>query len=242
MSDDLYTANAEWYAALVAPWQESTASALRSALGPLQGDVVDIASGVGTALPVLRELGAARLFAVEPSASMRAGLMTTIAGDPTLMRDTTVVPSGVPEALDRLPPRWDAAVMLNAIGHLDDDARMHLWAALGGRLRPGGRFALSLQPPGTVTAIPWTDFGEVAIGENRIRTRGRADPLDGTRVTWTMEWSLLDAHGDLLERRRASYPWRALSREVLVREAAARGLRAVGPAPDSPLLALERAG
>jgi len=225
---DFYEANAEWYAALIASWREGTDAVLRDMVGSLGGgDVVDIASGVGTALPVLRSLGAGRLFAVEPSRSMRAGLMTTIASDPELMRRTTVVAGGVLEALDELPQRWSAAVLLNAVGHLSDSDRRQLWVALGERLEPGARFVLSLQPPQQVTVVPWTDFGSVRIGERELRSRGRAEPVDDTHVLWTMEWSLLDATGALLETRTAEHAWRVLTADVLTEEAASVGLHAV---------------
>lgn len=97
MVEDFYSSNAEWYPALVAAWQGHTASAIRNLVGPLVGgDAVDIASGVGSYLPVLHDLGAGRIFAVEPSGSMRAGLMTTIAADPGLMRRSTIVPAAFP--------------------------------------------------------------------------------------------------------------------------------------------------
>lgn len=106
MAEDLYAANSEWYAALVASWQDESNRAVSSLLGRIDGGaVVDIASGVGTCLPLLHRLGAERLFAVEPSASMRVGLMTTIAGDEDLMRRTTVIAAPLPDAVDELPGR-----------------------------------------------------------------------------------------------------------------------------------------
>ncbi|MGP5655756.1 class I SAM-dependent methyltransferase [Candidatus Corynebacterium faecigallinarum] len=241
MNEDFYSANAEWYAALVAPWQESTAQALHALIGPvLGGDVVDIASGTGSALPVLRDLGAQRLFAVEPSRAMRASLMATVAGDPDLMRRTTIIPAPFPQASSDLPDRWAAAVMFNAIGHLADAERTILWRTLDERLVSGGRFVVSLQPPAEVTEIPWTDFGEIAVGEHSIRTRGHAEPIDETHVRWTMEWVLSDAGGTVLTTRTAQHPWRVLSRQILAEEAAQQGFDIVESAPDEPILAVQR--
>lgn len=242
MPEDFYGANAEWYAALVAGWREETDAAVRSLLGPIDGgDVVDVASGVGACLPLLRDLGAEQIFAVEPSRSMRAGLMTTVARDTDLLARTTVITSQIPEALEELPPRWSAGVMLNAIGHLSDDARVMLWTTLRDRLVPQGRFVISLQPPEAVTTIPWTDFGTVHIGRRAIRTRGRAEPLDMTRVVWTMEWCLVDANGEVLEERTATHPWRALSHGDLIFEAGEHGLGTVGTTPpEGPFIAFGR--
>lgn len=238
MPDDFYADNAEWYAALVSSWQEETNAALRALLGSLDGgDAIDLGSGVGLCLPLLRSLGAERLFAVEPSRSMRAGLMTTIARDSDLMKRTTVIPASLPQALDLLSERWSVVVMLNAIGHLDDDSRVRLWKALGNRLAPGARFVVSMQPPETVTTIPWTDFGIVQVGQHQLRTRGRAKPLNHSRVEWTMEWTLQDAAGDILETRSATHPWRALSRGDLAAEAAACDLTIVDAATDGHIFA-----
>lgn len=224
MTTDMYDANAEWYAALVAPWKEDTERTLREALGEFAGgDVIDLGSGIGSSLPVLCELGAERLFAVEPSAAMRVGLMTTIAADADLLARTTIIAGGVPDAFDQLPDTWQAATMLNAIGHLGEDARAALWSALAERLVPDGRFVLSLQPPATVAEIPWTDFGTFAVGTRQLATRGRATVLSETHVEWEMEWSLLDADGAVLETRSARHPWRVLTPDELTAEAEAYG-------------------
>ncbi|WP_296139792.1 hypothetical protein [uncultured Tessaracoccus sp.] len=241
MSDDFYAVNAEWYAALVAPWRDDADRLLTSTFDRIDGGVaVDMASGVGSALPTLGRLGAQRLFAVEPSTAMRVGLMTTVAGDEALLRSTTVVPAPMPAALDVLPDVWSAAVMLNAIGHLGDDERAALLAGVGERLRPGGRFVVTLQPPEAVTSVAWTDFGAVQVGEHRLTTRGHAEPLDASRVLWTMEWTLTGADGGLLDRRTAHYPWRVLSRAELVEEAAQWGLVPVDPAGTDLAVVLER--
>ena len=241
MADDFYAVNAEWYAALVAPWQDDADRTLSELLGHIDGGVVvDMASGVGSALPMLRRLGADQLFAVEPSAAMRVGLMTTVASDEALMRTTTVVAAPMPDAVATLPDEWSAAQMLNALGHLSDDERAALFEAVGQRLRRGGRFVVTLQPPDHVTSVPWTDFAAVRVGEHRLSTRGQAEPLDESRVLWTMEWSLTNEEGSLIDRRTAHYPWRVLSRAQLAEEADACGLAVVDGAGTDLAIAFER--
>lgn len=130
--------------------------------------------------------------------------------------------------------------MLNAIGHLDDETRASLWAAIRERLRPGGRFVVSLQPPESVTTIPWTDFGTVHIGERRLTTRGQAEPLDEAHVTWKMEWSLTDSAGHLLDKRTARHRWRVLGHDQLTEEGARWGLTASDRVESSSFYAFER--
>lgn len=241
MARDFYDSNAEWYAALAAASQESTDAALRTRIGPLTGgDAIDLASGTGSCLPALLGLGADRIFAVEPSRAMRAGLMTTVAGDSELMRRTTIIPAPFPDALKQLPPQWSAAVMFNAIGHLDDDARLELWATLAERLAPGGRFVMTLQPPEKVTAVPWTDFGEVTVGEHRIITRGRAEPFDETRVLWTIEWTLVDRADEVITARTATHSWRALSRRDIAVECREAGLVVIDGDADPAFVTITR--
>lgn len=241
MNDDAYTPNAEWYATLTAAWMPETTTALRDLLPSLSnGCAIDIASGIGSQIPTLRELGADHIYAVEPSAAMRVGLMTTIASDPDLRRRTTIVPLPFPAALPHLPDTWRAAIMLNAIGHLSDENRFALWHAAAARLEPGGRLIISVQPPEAVTTIDWTDFGTVKVGTHSLHTRGRADPLDHQHVEWTMEWTLLDAESEPLETRRAHHPWRVVTQAELTREAIAAGLQPVEHTSAPSFLAFER--
>lgn len=142
--------------------------------------------------------------------------------------------------MTQLPEQWSAVLMLNAIGHLEDGDRATLWKTLAGRLASGGRFVVSLQPPEKVEQVPWTDFGEVMVGENTIRTRGKADPLGDTRVLWTMEWTLLDASGDTITTSTATHPWRVLTRGDLTDEAARHDLVPVDGPDDAPVFAFER--
>lgn len=233
MVEDFYLDNAEWYAALASPGLPTTHAAVGHLLGLVAGgDLVELGAGTGACLPVLQEAGADRLFAVEPSGAMRVGLMATVARDVALMERTTIISTGIPEALAELPPRWNGAVMLNAIGHLDDDARNTLWRALQARLEPTARFILTLQAPESPRPIPWTDFGTVGIGQRALQTRGRADPIDADHVAWTMEWSLIDADGGLLERRSAVARWRTLAPADLITEASSHDLTLVDTAPE----------
>lgn len=238
---DFYAHNAEWYGALIASGRAERASVVRHLLGEVRGgDFVEVGAGIGACLATWRDLGAARIHAVEPSPSMRIGLMTTVAADPDLLARTTILAGDLASALVRLPARWAGAAMLDAVGHLDDDARAHLWRTLAERLAPDGRFVLTLQPPAEPTAIPWTDFGAVGVGEHEIRTRGRADPAGERRVDWTMEWSLHAADGELLDRRSAVSRWRTTGADDVVAEASAVGLRLLDQTADGTALALGR--
>lgn len=241
MDEDFYAVNAEWYGALVADWQAPSDEAVRSLLGPCPGRVaVDVGSGTGSVLPLLRDLGAQKLYAVEPSAAMRAGLVATLGRDRDLLARTTVVRAGVPEAFDRLPGQWDVVTMLNVIGHLDDDARGRLWSELSERLTEDGRFVVALQPPETVVEVPWTDFGAVRIGEDEIRTGGAATPVDDRTVEWTMQWTLVNADREELETRTAVHRWRALSIADLEAEAQQVGLTMRGSADRMPMVSFGR--
>lgn len=229
---DFYAGNAEWYGALVAPGLPAMHTAIRQLIGTLEGDVVELGAGIGACVPVLLAAGAERIYAVERSRSMRVGLMSTIAADPNLLRRTTIIAAGIPEALDELPARWGGAVMLNAIGHLEDAARLELWAALRERLTAGGPFVVSLQHPETPIRIAWTDYGTVGVGERSVRTRARAEPIDERHVGWTMEWSLLDAEGTVLDRRSGVSRWRTQSPGELVEEASSFGFELAESVPD----------
>jgi hypothetical protein len=74
--DDFYQHNAEWYAALVRPQLAPARHALATLLpGPIPtGVALEVGPGVGATLDILLDAGATRIYAVEPSRTMRVGL------------------------------------------------------------------------------------------------------------------------------------------------------------------------
>lgn len=236
---DLYSANADIYAALALPYVEAMSAALIEILGrdggpPAGLPILDLGSGTGSLLPGLATLGAHPLYAVEPHPAMRAGLMATVCAAPGLAPRVTVLPGTLDDAAPLLPSRLGAITALNMLGHLDEAAQDRFWGFAGERLPPGGVLAIALQGPLEPIEVPWTDFGQSAVGGLRYGTEGRAEP-DGETMRWTMRWTVRTAAGEVLQERTARTAWRILSPEGLRDQAARVGLEP-GPARDDLLL------
>lgn len=239
LPDDLYSANADIHAALVLPYVEAMGPALTEILGGDDGappglPILDLGSGTGALLPCLAALGDHPLHAVEPHPAMRAGLMATVCALPGLARRATVLPGTLDDAAPLLPSRLGAVVALNMLGHLDEAEEERLWDFTGERLAPGGVVVISLQGPLEPVEVPWTDFGQSAVGGLRYGTEGRAE-LDGDSMRWTMRWTVRTAAGDVIDERAARTSWRILTPEHLRARAARVGLEP-GPVRDDLLL------
>ena len=236
---DLYTSNADIYAALALPYVETMGPALAEILGgedraPAGMPILDLGSGTGALLPRLAALGSHPLYAVEPHPAMRAGLMATVCATPGLAARATILPGTLDDAAPLLPPRLGAIVALNMLGHLDEAAYERFWAFAGERLVPGGVVVIALQGPLGPAAVPWTDFGESAVGGLRYSTAGTAEP-DGESMRWTMRWTVRTASGDVVEERTASTAWTIITPERL-RDSATRAGLEPGPDRDDLLL------
>ncbi|MBF0697400.1 class I SAM-dependent methyltransferase [Actinomyces bowdenii] len=247
---DFYTSNADIYGALARAFTPSINAALGEILAAARaGDepALDLGAGIGTALPALAT-GRRRLYAVEPSAAMRAGLMAAIAANDELAERTTVLAGTLDQVARLLPRRLGAITALNVIGHLDDEALAGFWELVGERLMPGAPVIIALQGPLDGAALPWTDFGTTRIGDLAYRTEGRAEAAQDGVVTWTMRWTITAAAhpdedsddgagggGEVLQTREATTSWRIRTPEELAAQAATAGCR---PGPARPDLLL----
>lgn len=119
--------------------------------------ILDVGCGTGAFLEHLRGLGFRRLTGVEPSAALRQRFR---------LRDAPIH--------ERIPDgEFDVVFMLDVLEHIDDD-RAAL-AQVRERLRPGGRFFLS------VPAHPflWSRHDEVNLHRRRYRRAELVAKLEG---------------------------------------------------------------
>jgi thioredoxin reductase len=182
-----YAAVSEFVEIALAPaWTEldtQLTDALRSAPAAPDAAVVDIGAGGGRGvLAAARALPSGSIVAVEPSAPLRAVLLSRLALDPALRERTTVLATDLAGA--ELPARWSAALVLNMAGHLDPPERRGLWRTAAERLLPGAPLLVTVQPPFAVTTVPEMDWGRVRVGahtcdlgQRRTRRPGLG-PLD----------------------------------------------------------------
>lgn len=239
---DYYSAEAEGYAASILPALPELHEAIRLLLPKSvdRGVVLDIGAGVGAMLPVFQQAGASAIFAVEPSPSMRIGLMTYVAFTTELRRLTTVLPGTLPEVASKLPYGVDYAQLLNAVGHLTLAEEQELWGIVADKLAPGGRFVMNLQEPHTVEPVARKTYGTAELGQFEYSLDGWAEPLDDEHVTWTMERAYRDSSGEQLDLRTWSCPWRVTTADEIIANAKEAGLHVAETNNELQMYAFER--
>lgn len=222
-----YAAVAEFVElALAAAWTEldvQLAEALRGVPAGPDAAVVDIGAGGGRGvLAIGRAVPAGPIVAVEPSAPLRAVLLSRLALDPVLRERTTVLSTDLAGA--ELPARWAAALVLNVAGHLDRDERRGLWRTAAERLPPGAPLLVTVQPPFAVSVVPEMNWGEVRVGAHMLATSGGAEPDGPDSVRWTITYRVLD--GDrVLREEQLVHRWYVQDATGLAAELAEAGLR-----------------
>ena len=113
---------------------------LSSLLAGVRRSILEVGAGTGLVTASLADWTPAEIFALEPSAAMRAVLLSRLSSRPDLLSRVTVL-SG--DALSvRLDEPAEAVVMINVVYALEPDYRRRLWPVLAAALersptRPG---------------------------------------------------------------------------------------------------------
>lgn len=225
-ANDHFVQSAELYDLLSEPhWQARRASfgAVLDRLGDARV-VLDIGTGTGPYLAQLAAaLPAAQIHAIEPSASMRVGLMSRILADASLRRQVTVHPVGIEHAA--LPDAVDFAMVCGCIGFLGQDERVRLWRRLAVCLSPDGAVLADVMPVDRPQVVEDWLAVSTTVGMYRYDVWLSGAPVDEDVIRWTMrfeQWS-----GALLVRRfQVERNWCAFGLDRLMQEAAWAGFRA----------------
>lgn len=225
-----YAVNAPYYDVIFPEViRDSLADALRR-LVPGARAVAEIGPGTGLFTEVLLEVidPAGEIFAVEPTRTMRAALVTRLARIPAAANRVTVLPEGALEAQVDTP--LDAVVLFNMIMHFPPVQRARLWSKWAHALRPGGSLVMESQYPQTATAVPPSVVPGGTLGRHRYDTLSRADVVGEDLIRWVMTYRTW--RGDELIREEvAEFDCHVISDETLAAELSAAGLE---PHPDAP--------
>jgi 16S rRNA A1518/A1519 N6-dimethyltransferase RsmA/KsgA/DIM1 with predicted DNA glycosylase/AP lyase activity len=105
-------------------------------LAGIRRSILEIGAGTGLITTSLAGWTPAEIFALEPSAGMRAVLLSRLASRPELLERVTVLPC---DALSvELDEPAEAVVMINVMYALEPGYRKRLWPVLAAQLEPGG--------------------------------------------------------------------------------------------------------
>jgi len=226
METDHYVQSAEVYDILSSPhWQarrESVLSALQ-AVQDLSGTILDVGAGTGTGLRIIADaVPNAMILALEPSASMRVGLMTKVLLDEELRRRVTVEARPIQGAM--LPDKLSAALVCGCIGYLDRGERLEMWQTLANRIVPEGLVLADVMMWDRPQAVPSTRIAAVDVGELQYEMWVSGTPGDDDIMLWDMGCRILRRE-QILRSFHVVREWHTFGISQLMEEAAIAGFR-----------------
>ena len=141
---------------------------IRRKLPPLltgvRRSILEIGAGTGLITVLLAEWTPAEIFALEPSAGMRAVLLSRLSPRPDLLERVTVLPG---DALSvELDEPVEAMVMINVMYALEPDYRKRLWPVLAAGLEPGGLLVFTWRDGGPPKPRPLQELDSRQVGRH----------------------------------------------------------------------------
>jgi SAM-dependent methyltransferase len=141
---------------------------IREQLPPLLAGVtrsiLEIGAGTGLITTSLAEWTPAEIFALEPSAGMRAVLLSRLSSRPGLLERVTVLPCDA-LSVDLGEPAG-AAVMINVMYALEPEYRQRLWPVLAAQLAPGGLLAFTWRAAALPPPCPLEELDSRRVGRH----------------------------------------------------------------------------
>jgi SAM-dependent methyltransferase len=146
-------------------------------LAGVRRSVLEIGAGTGLVTTSLADWTPAEIFALEPSAGMRALLLSRLAARPELLERVTVLPC---DALNvDLDEPVEAAVMINVMYALEPDYRRRLWPVLADRLEPGGLLVFTWRAGGPPKPRPLQELESRRVGRHTYSVLSEVLGSDG---------------------------------------------------------------
>ena len=133
-------------------------------LAGVQRSVLEIGAGTGLITTSLADWTPAEIFALEPSAGMRAVLLSRLSSRPELLKRVTVLPC---DALSvDLDEPVEAIVMINVMYAMEPDYRRRLWPVLAAQLAPGGLVVFTWRAGGPPEPRPLQEMDSRQVGRH----------------------------------------------------------------------------
>jgi SAM-dependent methyltransferase len=141
---------------------------IRKKLPPLlagvRRSILEIGAGTGLITMSLADWTPAEIFALEPSAGMRAVLLSRLSSRRDLLERVTVLPC---DALSvELDEPVEAMVMINVMYALEPDYRKRLWPVLAARLEPAGLLVFTWREGGPPRPRPVQELDSRQVGRH----------------------------------------------------------------------------
>ncbi|HEX5303637.1 MAG TPA: class I SAM-dependent methyltransferase [Streptosporangiaceae bacterium] len=202
---------------------------LSSLLAGAERSILEVGAGTGLVTAALAEVTPAEIFALEPSAAMRAVLLSRLSSRPDLLGRVTVL------SCDGLSVRLDepaeAVVMVNVIYALEPDYRRRLWPVLAAALEPGGLLVFTGRDGGPPAPHPLREPQSRQVGRHTYTVLTETLGSDGEACRTRYLYRIAEGATVLSEEQLTGcsyYP----APDVLRHELAAAGFTQTGGAGD----------
>src|ERR1700757_1230518 len=141
---------------------------IRAKLPPLlagvRRSILEIGAGTGLITVSMADWTPAEIFALEPSADMRAVLLSRLSSRPELLKRVTVLPC---DALSvDLDEPVEAVVMINVMYAMEPDYRKRLWPVLAASLESTGLLVFTWHAGGPPAPHPLKELGSRRVGRH----------------------------------------------------------------------------
>jgi SAM-dependent methyltransferase len=154
-------------------------------LAPSGCRALEVGSGTGRVALAVAER-AASVHCIEPSATMRAVLLSKLAARPELRSRVTVLPGAAPTfALGR---RFDYAYLAGVLEHVPHAQRGLLFATIADHLDDGGMLAMDMVLDSPVPDFPEQLRSEVTVGECRYVLSCEIRPVAADQARLRFIW------------------------------------------------------
>ena len=133
-------------------------------LSGVRRSILEIGAGTGLITTSLADWTPAEIFALEPSAGMRAILLSRLSSRPELLDRVTVLPC---DALSvTLGGPVEAVVMINVMYALEPDYRRQLWPVLAASLETAGLLIFTWRDGGPPAPRPLQELESRQVGRH----------------------------------------------------------------------------
>jgi SAM-dependent methyltransferase len=133
-------------------------------LAGVQRSILEIGAGTGLITTSLADWTPAEIFALEPSAGMRAVLLSRLSSRPELLKRVTVLPCDALNA--HLDEPAEAAIMINVMCAMEPAYRKQLWPMFAAQLAPAGLLIFTWRPGGPPPPHPLQEVASRQVGRH----------------------------------------------------------------------------
>ena len=197
---------------------------IRKKLPPLLAGVrrslLEIGAGTGLITTSLADWTPAEIFALEPSAGMRAVLLSRLSSRPELLKRVTVLPC---DALSvDLDEPVEAMVMINVMYAMEPDYRRRLWPVLAAQLAPGGLVVFTWRAGGPPEPRPLQEMDSRQVGRHTYTVLSEILESDEEAFRARYLYRITEGEKVISEEEITGYAYRP-ARDVIQRELASAG-------------------